>query len=85
MQVWKYPLDLREYQTIEMPMGAELLTFQTQNDVATLWALVNETQNKTTRLFRIAGTGNPIDDKIKSYVGTVQMQNGLVWHLFEIE
>lgn len=84
MNVYKYPLDLKEYNDIEMPWGAKILSFQVQEGIPCIWALVDATHTKVNRRFRVAGTGHNIDDNIKEFIGTIQMPNGLVWHLFEI-
>lgn len=84
MKVFKYPVDLIQHFNIQIPHAAKLLSFQVQDNVPMIWALVDENQPLEERKFRVAGTGHPIDDSVKAYVGTIQMANGLVWHLFEI-
>lgn len=84
MKVFKYPIDLIEYFNVNIPNGGVLLSFQVQEGVPMLWALVDENRQLEQRKFRVAGTGHPITDNIKAFVGTIQMESGLVWHLFEI-
>lgn len=91
MVVWKYPLDddmLNDHMQIDMPAGAQILTFQMQGEVPTLWALVDPKVNAVEpRVFRFAGTGHDIRENraILGYIGTIQMMGGkLVFHLFEI-
>jgi hypothetical protein len=50
-----------------------------------IWALVEPDQPEAEVWFRIAGTGHPITDDIKRYVGTFQIDRGsLVFHVFEV-
>lgn len=85
--VWKFPLPApgSDVFTIEMPQGAEPLTVQVQNGAFQIWALVTPGHPTETRVFRIAGTGHPIDEIIVRHVGTVQLPGlGLVFHVFEV-
>lgn len=86
--VWKFPLVNREYNTFEikMPLGAKVLTFQMQDEVPTIWALVNTQEfDNEVRRFDLLGTGFEFERTTdKSYIGTVQ-QGWLVWHLFEVK
>lgn len=81
--IYKYPLKLVDTQIFELPMGADILTVQNQNDVICLWALVNTKRPKIKRKIQIIGTGNKIDIDLHSYIflNTTQI-NGFVWHIF---
>lgn len=83
--IWKFPLAVEDFQKIEMPKGAEVLTVQTQNESLCIWAILNPSANTTElRGFWVLGTGNPVvhEDHIGRYVGTAQLR-GFVWHVFE--
>ncbi len=83
--IFKYTLEPKEQQSIEVPDGAEFLTVQIQHDVICVWAIVDPSKKKTTELFFIVGTGHPLPKQPNylQYVGTVQELGGsLVWHLF---
>lgn len=85
-QVWKF--SLYPYKTeIEMPFRAEILTVQTQNDAAYIWALIIPTNKKELRHFEIYGTGHDIPYDMgeeRKYINTFQLHDGeLVFHLFE--
>lgn len=83
--IWKYPIPIDAYFELEMPQGARILTVQMQYNEPQLWALVDKMAPREPRLFRLAGTGHPIDDPRLNYIGTIQMMEGqLVWHIFEI-
>jgi len=96
--VWKYPIEVTDLQEVEMPQGSRILSVQVQKKLAVvgtgppksvydpcIWALVNTEERKMIRrLFRIYGTGKPVDEPVESlnYVGTFQ-QGPFVWHVFE--
>ena len=63
-----------------MPLNAEILCVQLQDNIPTLWALVETEEPK--RIFDILTyyTGDLIDKK-GQYIGTYQLA-GLVYHVF---
>lgn len=83
--IYKYPVKITDAFTVDLPVGAEILTVQMQNDEPCMWVLVElEPGIRETRAFRIYGTGHMVNDK-DSYIGTFQQHDGrLVWHLFEV-
>ena len=85
--IWKFPVEIKDEFSIEMPAGAELLSIQAQRGEPFLWAEVNPEAELKSRKFRVFGTGQPIEvDEWIEYVGTFQMHDGaLVFHLYEIE
>lgn len=84
--VWKYPIEIEDAFTVELPAGAKILTAQTQGTVPTFWALVNPDAPKVERAFRFFGTGHQHpDERFGCYVGTCQIFGGsLVFHLFDM-
>lgn len=88
-QIWKFEIDSPSKLGIEMPIGAEILTVQVQNETPCIWALVNPEETKMKRYFEIYGTGMGIycDMGIdRKYIGTFQLNSGaLVFHVFERE
>jgi hypothetical protein len=78
--IWKYSITNRPCQKIEMPLNAEILCVQLQDNTPTLWALV-ETENPK-KPFNILTyyTGSYFIKKAK-YVGTYQLA-GLAHHVF---
>jgi hypothetical protein len=86
--IWKYTLEVTDLQTLEMPVGAEILSVQMQHGVPTLWATVNPAALTQFRTIAIHGTGNPIPGDPGIFLGTVQQQVGnstLVWHIFSLD
>ena len=76
MKVSKYPIAIvADYITIAMPVDAQILTVQMQNNVACIWALVDPDAPLIERRFRWAGTGHEIKEDIKDlwYIGTFQL------------
>ena len=82
--IWKYPITDSPYQKIEMPLNAEILCVQLQDNIPTLWALV-ETENpkKSFYVFTYYTGDYWINEKGKyrKYIGTYQL-TGLVHHVF---
>lgn len=81
--IWKYPLKITSLQIIEMPDRAAILSMQMQDNVPTIWALVDTDKTKAKWEIRVIGTGEPADDIALNFscLGTVQ-QGPMVWHVF---
>ncbi len=79
--IWKYPIDTTSCREIEMSLNAEILCVQLQDNIPTLWALVETEEPK--RIFYILTyyTGSYWIDKKGQYIGTYQLA-GLVHHVF---
>ena len=99
-KVLKYDLsdlDTGALREIEMPQGTRILAVQVQKggmlgimeaETVCLWAMSNTDESrKVRRMFRIYGTGRPIDEDPADldYIGTVQTGPFVwhVWHVFE--
>lgn len=83
MVIWKYKLDITDSQSIDMPVGAMVLSVHRQGPDLCIWALVEPSEPMHPRVFEVHGTGNPMDASGKRlYVGTVVV-GALVWHVFE--
>ncbi|MGC4886612.1 DUF7352 domain-containing protein [Micromonospora sp. DT227] len=55
-------------------------------DVVEFWAIHSPGAPQLARKFRVFGTGQPLPDDAKTYVGTVEVRaplGRLVWHLME--
>lgn len=85
-KVFKYHIPIAREFDLDMPAGAKILTAQMQGGESMLWAMVNPSNAKVVRHFRIAGTGHAIDcENELAYINTFQTDHGaLVWHLFEV-
>ncbi|TDQ79571.1 DUF7352 domain-containing protein [Sphingobacterium yanglingense] len=84
--VWKYELNKRGIVFAKMPLGAEILSIQAQNNVPCIWALVDPEAELTDRAFETLATGEKVeDDNRRKYIGTYQMYGGeFVFHCFEL-
>ena len=85
--IYKYPLILDDWQTLELPKGYQILDIQTQLEDIFLWALIdNEEQEMEKVTIMIIGTGRPgmqtIDKEKYKYLKTTQ-QPPFVWHVFQ--
>jgi len=73
--------------SMRLPKDATILSFQTQNGVPVVWAIIDTLEEITEeRNFRLLGTGRPIPEDVElNYIGTTQqsIEPPLVWHLFE--
>jgi hypothetical protein len=67
----------------EMPIGARILHVGAQGDEVCVWALVNPSHGTEYRRIDAYGTGHDVPLDPGRYLGTAQMDNGLVFHLFD--
>ena len=85
--IWKFQLETIDNQTLKMPVGAEILTVQTQFEKPCLWALVDPNAEKEDRFIEIFVTGHAVSYDVSvemKYIGTYQLHGGsLVFHVFE--
>jgi hypothetical protein len=86
--IWKYPLITSDEQVISIPKDAKILTVQIQDDVPTIWAIVDPLKPKEDKVIIIRGTGLQYQDQDwdgLNYIGSYQYQfyNGkFVGHVF---
>jgi len=85
IHVYKYLLDLVDYQAVPLPAGAEILSVAEQLSGLVMWAKVDPARPTVPRDIIIKGTGHPItNDELGRFIGTALMYGGtLVWHVFE--
>lgn len=83
--IYKYDLPISDYPVVEMPVGAIIMSIQSQNDGVFIWALIDkQEEGREYREFVVFGTGHPIEEDLDTltYLESV-MSNGYVWHIFE--
>ncbi len=80
-RIYKY--ELKEG-SVEMPIGAKILSIQDQNNRSYIWALVGIDAECEFRYFAIVCTGHDFPEADDfTYINTIQ--NGpFVWHIFEL-
>ena len=83
-KIFKYELKITDQQTIQMPLGATILSADQQAGGLYLWAEVDPTNPPSDRTFQIIGTGNPIPNvaTCRRFIDTVVI-GAFVWHVFE--
>ena len=90
--IYKYeiPLIITDIIELELSEDAEILTVQTQNNKPQIWVKTSSNYNTfsiKTRYFKLFGTGDSLlypDVDLLKYIGTFQLKNGFVGHLFEL-
>jgi hypothetical protein len=88
MKIYKYPIEIVDFQKVTLPLNAKILTAQMQGRTLCLWAQVEERNTSTEeRSIEVFGTGHPMSQTLnRKYINSVQMADGaFVWHVFEIE
>lgn len=77
--------------SIDMPQGSIIVHVKEQNNIPTIWALVDTDRAMISRHFRVYNTGEEITSAIElTYVGTAHChaisdtEIQLVRHIFEI-
>lgn len=85
MTIYKYPIRIADVQEVLLPLNAEILTAQMQSGTLCLWAKVEEgNTSMEERTIEVFGTGHPMSNNARRYIGTAQMHGGsLIWHVFE--
>lgn len=82
--IWKFPIQVTDYQKIDMPARAKILCVQIQGGEPYLWAEVDSEEDYVTRLIHVYGTGHAMPQDTGRYIGTFQMMQGrLVFHAYE--
>ncbi len=82
MKIYKYVLEIKGEQELNLPADWRFLSIQLQGDAICMWAIVNEELEKVPRKIYCYGTGHDVGFAAnKKYLGTVQ-QNSFVWHFF---
>jgi hypothetical protein len=81
--IWKFQLDPTN-EVVQMPRGAGVLSAGAQGDEIVVWARVDTAQPKVGHRFVVVGTGHDAERTVGcNPVGTVQMSNGLVFHVWD--
>lgn len=81
--VFKYPLEIANEQTIDLPIGAKPLSVQMQGEWIYLWAEVDTDSKPFPYTVRVFGMGHLLPKEAMKHLGTVQQLDGmLVWHVY---
>lgn len=80
--VWKFEIPIQDEASIVAPEECRVLTVGEQNGKLMMWAVVDIDSPKRVHRVIVAGTGHRLPNDVNQYCGTVQMKDGLVWHVF---
>jgi len=83
MKIFKYLLTLEDSQVLYLPKGAKILSVGEQRGILYLWAEVDPEADPEPRTIEIIGTGNPMLQEKRVFIGTV-LPDPFVWHVYEI-
>lgn len=85
LKVLKYSIPLDDYFSLDLPKDAKILSVASQDRTGQMWVLVNPGNKTERRNFRLADTGQKIDDDeaTLNFIGTFH-HTGYVGHVFEI-
>lgn len=81
--IWKYVLDIGDTVVVGMPEHAIPLSVAEQHGALCLWAEVDPDAPVAPREFHVRGTGHSLRGNEGKYIGTVVMEYGLVWHVYD--
>lgn len=84
--IYKYEVIIKDIFTLDIPLGARVLSLQVQRGKPYMWIQVNsDVLVVETRVFWVLGTGHPFPDEVSLYfLGTFQIHSGnSVFHVFE--
>lgn len=84
--IYKYPLPFPKG-TVTLPGDAQPLAVQMQGTCPVMWARVTPEYPRKTVAIRAYGTGHPLPDAfhLGQYLGTVQFDDGTVWHYYLLD
>lgn len=80
--IWKYPLELKAFQTVKMPRGGQVILVAIQNSSITLWVEFRDDASEIEVSFYIVGTGRNVPEAAEKHVGSVT-DGAFVWHVYE--
>lgn len=80
--VWKYELAGVENH-LSLPKGAQVLWVAEQHNRITMWVRVDPMAGEQLRTFYVVGTGTPVPDGAKKFLGTALVNGNFVFHVFE--
>lgn len=87
MKIYKYILEPKELNILELPKNAQILSAEYQTPNICIWAMVDPAATTLEkRYIETYPTGYAdIDNKKRRFINTVVMAaEGMVWHIFEL-
>lgn len=86
MNIIPYTLSTDPVHTLDLPASATILSAALRANRITVWVLVPNHHFYGPRYLHVVGTNTPIDPEVvvgRRFLGTVQMETGMVYHVFE--
>jgi hypothetical protein len=85
--IWKYTLKAQEYQMVEVPSEAKIISVVEQQEQIVVYALIDLNLTSTYRFveFIVLGTGHTTSHELSKYhfLSTVKTESGLLmFHVF---
>ena len=81
--VWKFPIEIKDEQRVQMPDGAEVVYVAVQNGTLCLWAAVDSSAAMMPRRFFVRETGHDFTGAEGRHLGSFQLADGAqVFHVF---
>lgn len=84
--IWKQKIPITDRFVLKLNKNSRILCVQTQNSIPCIWFTTDDEElEKETRIFRVYGTGHPMQENACNvYIGTFMVRaERLVFHLFE--
>lgn len=82
--VYKYPLEITDEQTVNLPKDAIILTVMEVRGQICIYAAVDTNNKPESRTIIMCGTGHSLQDGTILYIGSIKLYNeNLVLHVFE--
>ncbi len=80
LTIWKFPFEIADSFTLQMPLYAEIVLVDVQGGVPCMWAKVDPHLPTDIRRFHVSGTGHEVPPGAW-HLGSFQMPP-YVWHLW---
>lgn len=82
MRIWKYPLEIKPVQTLEIPAFAKIIHAGLDpQGVPCIWAQVHRNESKEYRQVCITPTGGDVLSGFDEHLGSF-VQGEFMWHVF---
>lgn len=83
MEIWKFDLVPFADQTIDMPSSCRPISAAFQQGNIRVWAVVVPSNALRKHRFIVVATGQPSDETVGTFLGTVHTPDGFVFHVFD--
>lgn len=85
-RVLKFPIEIQDKQTVQVPADAKFISVIEQNNAPALYAIADTDKENVDVVVLLRGTGHPImgaDGYDCEFLGTIEThEKSLVWHIF---